>query len=92
MEESRIKLINAQKIDRCLWGIIWRFVMAALGWATLGGSNRALLAGTEVGVAVGPGAGRELMLIFVGRAFLLGMSVSWLTAMGYTLLMVFERL
>lgn len=59
--------------------------MACLGWGTLGGSNRLLLAGTEVGVAVGPGVGRELMLIYVGRCILIGTSASWSTALFYAL-------
>jgi hypothetical protein len=66
--------------------------MAALGWAMTngptGGSGRLLLAGTEVGTAVGPGAGRELMLIYVGRAFLFGMSTAWAAMMAYAISLV----
>jgi hypothetical protein len=62
--------------------------MAALGWAMTsaqGGGLGLNLAGTEVGVSVGPGAGRELMLLYVGRAIILGLGISWLSVMAYAI-------
>lgn len=54
--------------------------MACLGWAlTCADETGGLsLCGTEFGAPVGPGAGRELMLIYVGRAILLGAALGWL--------------
>ena len=55
--------------------------MAALGWALTSTGSSLVLSGTEVGVSVGPGIGRELMLLYVGRIFIIATGLSWLQLM-----------
>lgn len=61
--------------------------MACLGWAltTATETGGLGLAGTESGAPVGPGIGRELMLLGVGRVILVGLSLSWLNLMLFGL-------
>lgn len=58
--------------------------MAALGWALTGAGANLVLEAAEAAAAVAPGAGRELMLIFVGRLVFL-----WLLLDGWGVAGVF---